>query len=56
MNIALDAVEQRLAGEQPSRTRSLLTAVAAGVAVAVLAYRLLRREDEAGGDTDRDEE
>jgi hypothetical protein len=49
MNIALDAVQQRVSGEQPSRTRSVLTAVMVGTAAAVMTYRLLRREN------DRDE-
>jgi hypothetical protein len=51
MNIALDAVQQRVAGEQPSRTRSALTALMVGAAAAVMTYRLLRRDDDA-----RDEE
>jgi hypothetical protein len=50
MNIAMDAVQQRVAGEQPSRTRSALTAMMVGVAAAVLAYRLLRREDNTRDD------
>jgi hypothetical protein len=45
MNIALDAAQQRLAGEQPSRTRSVLTALMVGAAAAVMTYRLLRRDD-----------
>jgi hypothetical protein len=56
MNIALDTVQQRVAGEQPSRTRSFLTAMALGVAAAVVTYRLLRRENEADGENERDEE
>ena len=51
MNIATDTVQQRIAGEQPARTRSLLTALMVGAAAAVLTYRLLRRDDDA-----RDEE
>lgn len=46
-----EAVGERLAGEKPSRTKSLLTAAAAGVAVSVLTYKLLRaggREAEPG--------
>jgi hypothetical protein len=45
MNIALDAAQQRFAGEQPSRTRSVLTALMVGTAAAVMTYRLLRRDD-----------
>ena len=33
MNIATDTVQQRIAGEQPARTRSLLTALMIGAAL-----------------------
>lgn len=55
MNIALDAVQQRVAGEQPSRTRSLLTAIMVGTAAAVMTYRILRRAEE-DENSERDEE
>jgi hypothetical protein len=45
MNIALDAVQQRLSGEQPSRTRSMLTAMIVGIGAAVMTYRLLQRDN-----------
>jgi hypothetical protein len=55
MNIALDAVQQRLSGEQPSRTRTVLTSLLIGTAAAVMTYRLLRREsDDAGDDGNND--
>jgi hypothetical protein len=34
----------RISGERPGPFRALAAAIAAGVAVAVLVYRLLRRE------------
>ena len=37
-----EAVGKRLAGERPSRAQSLLAATAAGLVVAVTAYKLLR--------------
>jgi hypothetical protein len=42
MQIAADAANQRLAGERPSRMRSIVTAALVGAAAAVLTYRLLR--------------
>jgi hypothetical protein len=42
MSVAARAVEDKARGEQPSRMRSLATAAAAGMAVAVVVYRLLR--------------
>jgi hypothetical protein len=36
------AAEEKARGEQPSRTRSLITATATGVAVTVVVYRILR--------------
>jgi hypothetical protein len=36
------AAGQRLAGSQPGRARSLLSAVVVGLAAATLTYRLLR--------------
>lgn len=58
MNIALDAVQQRVAGEQPSRTRSLLTAMMIGAAAAVMTYRILRRDTERDDDenSERDQD
>jgi hypothetical protein len=55
MNIALDAVQQRLVGEQPSRTRSVLTSLLIGTAAAVMTYRLLRRESDDGHDDETDD-
>ena len=43
-SVVTDAVAQRLAGEQPSRTRALLTAFAAAVAAGALVYKALRSE------------
>jgi hypothetical protein len=45
MNTAVDTVRQRASGEQPSRIRSLLTAVVVGGTAAVMTYRLLRRDN-----------
>ena len=45
-----DAVGERLAGGRPSRTKSFLTAAAAGVAVGVLTYRLLRGGGQSSND------
>jgi hypothetical protein len=39
---AADTVAERLAGGQPSRTRSALVATVASVATGVAVYRLLR--------------
>jgi hypothetical protein len=47
MNLAEDAVAQRLQGRQASRPKALATAAVAGVAAAVLAYKLLRRPPRA---------
>ena len=44
MNIASDAVNERLAGERPSRTRSAVTAALVGGAAAFMTYKLLRRD------------
>jgi hypothetical protein len=55
MNIALDAVQQRLAGEQPSRTRTVLTSLLVGTAAAVMTYRLLRRENDDARDDEGDD-
>jgi hypothetical protein len=55
MNIALDAVQQRLVGEQPSRTRSVLTSLLIGTAAAVMTYRFLRRENNDAHDDDSDD-
>jgi hypothetical protein len=38
----LDALKDRVAGEPPSRFRAVVIAGAAGVGVAVLAFRALR--------------
>ncbi len=37
-----DTAAERLAGEQPSRTRALVTAAFVGVGAAVVTYKLLR--------------
>jgi hypothetical protein len=37
-----EAVADRVSGEQPSRVRALIAAIAIGFGAAVLAYRLLR--------------
>ena len=42
MSVAKEAVAQRLEGERPGRLRAVIAAIAIGVAVAVIAYRLLR--------------
>jgi hypothetical protein len=42
-----EAVTDRISGEQPSRVRALIAAIAIGFGAAVLAYRLLR-----GGSSD----
>jgi hypothetical protein len=51
-----EAAVERLSGERPGRWRAIVAAIAAGVAVAVLVYRLLRSkpdgEDETTGDED----
>jgi len=44
---AAETVGLRLGGERPSRVRALLAAGTAGVAAAVLTYRLLRSDVEA---------
>jgi hypothetical protein len=41
-SVALESAGRRLAGEQQPRGRSLVTAGVAGVATAVLVYKLLR--------------
>jgi hypothetical protein len=56
MNIALDAVQQRVAGDQPSRTRSLLTAMMIGTAAAVLTYRVLRRDNKDDDEDKKDDD
>jgi hypothetical protein len=45
-----DAVGERLAGGRPSRARSFLAAAAAGVAVGVLTYKLLRSGGQSSND------
>jgi hypothetical protein len=45
-----EAVGERLAGGQPSRGKSLLTAAAAGLAAAVLTYKLLRSGGQSSSD------
>ena len=42
MSAVAKAAEEKARGDQPSRTKSLITATAAGVAVAVVVYRILR--------------
>jgi hypothetical protein len=41
-SVVTEAVAQRLAGEQPSRTRAFYAAFAAAVAAGTLVYTLLR--------------
>ncbi len=41
-SLVTEAAVQRLAGEQPSRTRAALTAAAAAVVAGTLVYKLLR--------------
>ena len=45
-----DAVGERLAGGRPSRATSFLAAAAAGVAVGVLTYKLLRSGGQSSND------
>jgi hypothetical protein len=45
-----EAVGERLAGGQPSRTKSFLTAAVAGFAVGVLTYKLLRGGGQSSSD------
>jgi hypothetical protein len=42
LSAVAQAAEEKAGGGQPSRTKSLFTATAAGVAVAVFVYRILR--------------
>jgi hypothetical protein len=42
MNVAEQAVADRLEGERPGRMRAAIAAIGIGAAVAVAAYRLLR--------------
>jgi hypothetical protein len=42
VGVAAETTAEKLAGERPSRTKSLLTAVMVGAAATVLTYRLLR--------------
>jgi hypothetical protein len=43
-SVVTDAVAQRLAGEQPSRTHAFYAAFAAAVAAGTLVYKALRSE------------
>ena len=45
-----DAVGERLAGGRPSRGKSFLAAAAAGVAVGMLTYKLLRGNGQSSND------
>jgi hypothetical protein len=47
MGVVEEAVEERLEGGRPGRLRAVLAAIGIGVAVAVLAYRLLRSGDDS---------
>jgi hypothetical protein len=47
-SIAVDAAEQRLAGQRPSRPRAFLAACVAAAAAGVVVYRLLRSGDKGG--------
>lgn len=49
--IVEDAVEERLKGGRPGRLRAFFAAIAIAVALAVVAYRLLR----SGSDDDSDD-
>jgi hypothetical protein len=49
------AAAERLSGERPGRWRAIVAAIAAGVAVAVLVYRLLRSKPDGEGETTGDE-
>jgi hypothetical protein len=42
-----ETAAKRLAGEQPSRVQSLFAAAAAGLAVGVMTYKLLRSGGQA---------
>lgn len=53
--IIMDTAAKRLSGERPGRWRAIVAAIAAGVAVAVLVYRLLRSNPDDGGETADDE-
>jgi hypothetical protein len=44
MNVAADAVNDRLQGRRASRPKALTTAAVAGIAAAVVTYRFLRQE------------
>jgi hypothetical protein len=50
VNTAVETVATRAAGEQPSRMRSLFTAVVVGGATAVMTYRLLRHQHGRDGE------
>jgi hypothetical protein len=54
VNIAADAIAEQATGGRPSRTRSFLAAVAIGAGVAVLTYRVVRRD--RTGDKERDDQ
>ena len=43
-SVVTDAVAQRLAGEQPSRTRAFYAAFAAAAVAGTLVYKVLRSE------------
>jgi hypothetical protein len=47
-SVVTEAVAERLAGEQPSRTRAFYAAFAAAVAAGALTYKLLRSEPSRG--------
>jgi hypothetical protein len=55
MNTLLNAVADRLVGEQVSRVRALFAAAIVGAASAAVTYRLLRQQtspSQAGADTE----
>jgi hypothetical protein len=47
MGVVEEAVSERVKGGRPGRLRAVLAAIALGVMVAVLAYRLLRSTSES---------
>jgi hypothetical protein len=47
-----DAVSERVQGGRPGRWKAIVAAVVAGIAVAVLTYRLLRSEPDEDGEAE----
>jgi hypothetical protein len=50
MGVVQEAAAERLSGERPGRWRAIAAAIVAGVATALLVYRLLRSKPDGDGD------